>query len=256
MQSLLYRPFCNRTPPWSLILNKPQYEAILRELKMLGNPAAVEGMARYGINSRTAHGVSIPKLRKIASAHRSKPVLAGMLWESGIHEARILASMIDDPQKVTADQMDRWARDFNSWDVCDQCCNNLFRKVIVADRKAREWASRPEEFVKRAGFVLMACQAVHDKHASDERFVELLSIIVRESADKRNLVKKAVNWALRQIGKRNMNLNRAAIDCAREIAQSGSKAAKWIAADALRELTSDPVQKRLEGKDAGKGLSA
>jgi 3-methyladenine DNA glycosylase AlkD len=229
-------------------LDRAEYEAILHELKSLGNPGAIEGMARYGIDSRTAYGVSIPKLRKIASVHRTNHVLAGMLWESGIHEARILATMIDDAQAVTEEQMERWARDFNSWDVCDQCCNNLFRKVTGVDRKAWEWASRTEEFVKRAGFVLMACQTVHDKHATDERFVKFLSIILQESADDRNFVKKAVNWALRQIGKRNMSLNRAAIDCAHEIAQSGSKAAKWIAADALRELTGAAVQKRLERK--------
>jgi 3-methyladenine DNA glycosylase AlkD len=153
--------------------------------------------------------------------------------------------MVFPPVEITGQKMEEWVRDFNSWDLCDQCCNNLFRKAADARGKAVEWSERNEEFVKRAGFVLMACLAVHDKNAADEEFLEFLSVIKRESVDSRNFVKKAVNWSLRQIGKRNLNLNRAAISMANEIKDMNSTAAKWIAADARRELTSDAVQKRL-----------
>jgi 3-methyladenine DNA glycosylase AlkD len=220
-------------------------QSILNQLKSLSNPESVAGMARYGINSATAYGVSIPSLRKIAAKNRRNHALAAELWDSGIHEARILASMVDDPLQVTEDQMERWVADFNSWDVCDQCCNNLFRKLEWAHEKAVEWSSRDEEFVKRAGFVLMACLAVHDKGTSDEDFVGYLQIVKRESTDNRNFVKKAVNWALRQIGKRSLPLNAAALNAAREIQELGSRPAKGIAADAIRELTSEAVQARL-----------
>lgn len=222
-----------------------QCHEILTRLKSLGNPAAAEGMARYGINTDTAYGVSIPNLRKIARNTGKNRLLAEALWASGIHEARILAGMIYPPEAITDRQMEKWVCDFNSWDLCDQCCNNLFRKAENARRKAVEWSSRDEEFVKRAGFVLMACLAVHDKKATDPELLKFLPIITREAVDGRNFVKKAVNWALRQIGKRNLSLNQAAISTANEIKAIDSVAAKWIAADAIRELDSDAVQKRL-----------
>jgi 3-methyladenine DNA glycosylase AlkD len=224
-----------------------QCNQILKQLKSLGNPAAAEGMACYGINTEYAYGVSIPNLRKIALKTGKNRGLAEALWASGIHEARILAGMIYPPADITNEQTEEWVRDFNSWDLCDQCCNNLFRKTMHAHQKAVEWSSRDEEFVKRAGFVLMACLAVHDKSAADAEFMEFLPVIKRESGDSRNFVKKAVNWALRQIGKRNLRLNQAAIATAYEINKMNSAAAKWIAADAVRELASDTVQKRLEG---------
>jgi 3-methyladenine DNA glycosylase AlkD len=179
--------------------------------------------------------------REIGTDHR----LAGRLFSSGVHEARILASMIDDPNRVTEAQADRWARAFDSWDVCDQCCMNLFRKTRFARAKAIEWSERDEEFVKRAAFALMATLAVHDKAAPDAAFKEFLPIIEREATDERTYVRKAVNWALRQIGKRNLVLNRAAVAAARRIARIDSKAARWIAADARRELTGDAVQAKL-----------
>ena len=222
-----------------------QCNQILKQLKSLGNPAAAEGMARYGINTEHAYGVSIPNLRKIARKIGKNRPLAEALWSSGIHEARILAGMVYPPAEITGRQMEEWVRDFNSWDLCDQCCNNLFRKAVDAHEKAVEWSSRDEEFVKRAGFVLMACLAVHDKKAADAEFLEFLPVIKRESVDSRNFVKKAVNWALRQIGKRNLRLNQAAIATANKISEMNSAAAKWIAADAIRELESDAVQKRL-----------
>jgi 3-methyladenine DNA glycosylase AlkD len=169
---------------------------ILTQLKSLGNPAAAEGMARYGINTEHAYGVSIPNLRKIARKIGKNRPLAEALWSSGIHEARILAGMVCPPAEITHRQLEEWVADFNSWDLCDQCCNSLFRKAADAHEKAVEWSARDEEFVKRAGFVLMACLAVHDKKATDADFLEFLPITKRESVDSRNFVKKAVNWAL------------------------------------------------------------
>ena len=219
-------------------------DAVLKKLKSLSDPKAVEGMARFGINPKNTYGVSIPNLRSMAKKIGRNHVLAQQLWSSGIHEARILAGMVDAPEMVTEEQMEQWVKDFDSWDVCDQCCSNLFDKTRFAHQKAVEWSRRREEFVKRAGFVLMAALSVHDKKAKDEAFMKFLPIIKRESTDDRNFVKKAVNWALRQIGKRNATLNRAAIETAEEIQKIESKSAKWIASDALRELTSEAVQKR------------
>ncbi len=222
-----------------------QYQEILDQLPSLADPRAVEGMARYGINPDRAYGVSIPNLRRIAGKAGKDHELAGELWSSGIHEARILASMVEDPGKVTEEHMNRWAADFNSWDLCDQCCNNLFRKTPFAHSKALEWSSCEEEFVKRAAFALMASLAVHDKGAPDTAFTKFLPLIERESSDSRNYVKKAVNWALRQIGKRNRGLNGPAVELADKLRQSDLKAARWIGSDAYRELTSDAVKSRL-----------
>jgi 3-methyladenine DNA glycosylase AlkD len=171
--------------------------------------------------------------------------LARELWASGIHEARVLAGLVDDPAAVTAAQLERWAKDFDSWDVCDGVCSNLFDRTPYAWDKAVAWSARSREFVKRAGFVLMAALAVHDKTAPDERFKNFLPLIEREAVDERNFVKKAVNWALRQIGKRNRALNRDAIAAAKRIRKVDSRSARWIAADALRELESDAVRQRL-----------
>ncbi|MGA8905726.1 MAG: DNA alkylation repair protein [Candidatus Bathyarchaeia archaeon] len=218
---------------------------VLKRLKSHSNPEAVKGMARFGINPNNTYGVSIPTLRKIARELGRNHSLSLELWESGIHEARILASMIDIPEKVTATQMDKWVRDFDSWDVCDQSCSNLFDKTKAAYQKAVEWSLRHEEFTKRAGFALMAALAFHDKKASNAKFLKFLKAIKREATDERNFVRKAVNWALRQIGKRNLELNRAAVRTAKQIRKMPSKSARWIASDALRELTSTSMQKRL-----------
>ena len=223
-----------------------QYENILKKLKALSNPEAVEGMARFGISSENIYGVSIPNLRKIAKEIGRDHYLAQQLWDSGIHEARILASMIDEANQVTKEQMDAWIRDFDSWDVCDQCCMNLFDKTPMAWEKAIEWTNREKEFEKRAGFTLMACLAWHDKESLDKKFLVLLPAIKREADDDRNYVKKAVNWALRSIGKRNLNLNKKAIETAKEIQKMDSRSAKWIASDAIRELMSEAVQERLQ----------
>jgi 3-methyladenine DNA glycosylase AlkD len=215
------------------------YDEILRELKTNANPAGVAGMAKFGIRTENALGLSMPFLRRAAKRAGTDHALAGRLWGSGIHEARILAALVDDPAQVTSVQMERWVKDFNSWDVCDQVCSNLFDRTRFARRKAVAWAGRKPEFVRRAGFALMAALAWHDKQADDKLFLDYLSVIERYSFDDRNFVKKAVNWALRNIGKRNRALNRAAVACARRIAKQESRAARWVAADAIRELT-DP----------------
>ncbi len=222
-----------------------QYDEILQKLEALSNPEAVAGMARFGINPENTYGVSIPNLRQIAKETGKDHALAQKLWVSGIHEARILASMVDDPEMVTEEQMGGWVQDFDSWDVCDQCCMNLFEKTGFAYQKANEWSSNDREFTKRTAFVLMARLAVSDKKADDALFEPFFPLIKREAGDNRNFVRKAVNWALRQIGKRNLNLNRKAIQVAEDIQTMDSKSARWIAADALRELTSPAVQQRL-----------
>jgi len=222
-----------------------QYNDVIAKLESLADPETVRGMARFGINPANTCGVAIPALRGMAKEIGQDHALAQQLWKSHIHEARILASMIDDPEMTTEAQMDAWVKDFDSWDVCDQCIMNLFKRTEFAVRRAVEWSSSEPEFVKRAGFVLMACLAVGDKKAADEGFLGFLPLIKRESVDNRNFVKKAVNWALRQIGKRNLNLNRRAIATAEEIQQMDAKSARWIAADAIRELTSEAVQQRL-----------
>jgi len=217
---------------------------IIKKLKSLANPKNVEGMARFGINSQKTLGVSIPVLRKMAKEIGKNHQLALELCDSGIHEARILAGYLDEPEKVTEKQMEKWVKDFDSWDVCDQVCPSLFDKTSFVWKKIKEFTQRKEEFVKRTGFTLMACLAVHDKKAQDKDFIKLLPIIKREAADERNFVRKAVNWALRQIGKRSKNLNKEAVKAAKEILEMEDKTAKWIATDALRELTSQAVKKK------------
>jgi 3-methyladenine DNA glycosylase AlkD len=211
---------------------------ILVELKKNSSKADREGMARFGINPKYALGVRIPVLRKIAKKTGKDHELALQLWNTRIHEARILASMVDEKEKVTEKQMDSWIKEFNSWDLCDGCCMNLFDKLPFAFEKAKKLAEEKQEFVKRSGFALMACLAWHDKTTSDKKFKEFFPIIIKHSYDDRNFVKKAVNWALRQIGKRNENLKKHAIKTAEQILKQESKTAKWIASDALRELRS------------------
>ena len=223
-------------------------DEILGRLEALADPEAAEGMARYGIRATRVYGVSIPELRRMAREIGRSHDLARQLWMRDSRETRVLASMIDDPSRVTEGQLDRWARDFDSWEVCDQCCMNLVEKTPFAYQKCIEWSSEEEEFVKRAGFVLMARLAVSDKKAGDDQFERYLPVIKREAGDGRNMVKKAVNWALRQIGKRNLALNAKVLETAREIGQMDSRGARWIAADAIRELTSQAVQDRLAAR--------
>ncbi|MBC7259270.1 MAG: DNA alkylation repair protein [Chloroflexi bacterium] len=209
---------------------------VLRMLQSHAHPDNVEGMARFGMTPDARLGVSVPDMRRIAKSIGRDHALALALWETGIPEARILASMVDDPAQLTDSQMEAWVADFNSWDVCDQVCMNLFDKSPLAWQKVGEWAQRDEEFVRRAAFALIACLAWHDKAAPDEAFIRLFPVIKAGATDGRNFVKKAASWALRQVGKRNANLRRAALDTAREIGQMDAKPARWIAADVIREL--------------------
>jgi 3-methyladenine DNA glycosylase AlkD len=209
---------------------------ILAALRAQANAENVAGMARYGISTNGTPGVPVPVIRKLAKQAGRDHGLAGELWDSGIHEARILATIVDDPKRVTKAQMERWARDFDSWDVCDQACQNLFRYAPAAWEMAARWAGAKREFVRRAGFSLMAGLAVKAKDAPDERFEAFLPLIAAAATDDRNMVKKSVNWALRAIGKKNARLRAKAIAAAQDIAAIDSRAARWIASDALREL--------------------
>jgi 3-methyladenine DNA glycosylase AlkD len=221
---------------------------IVRKLRSMKNAGNLEGMARYGINTENAMGVPMTVLRKMGREVGRDHELALSLWNTRIHEARILASIVAEPDRVTKGQMEGWAKDFDSWDVCDQVCMNLFDKTPYAYEKAVAWSRRKAEFVKRAGFATMAALAVHDKQAPDKSFAPFLQAIVRESTDERNFVKKAVNWALRSIGKRNISLNKRAISTSEKILKIDSKSARWIAKDALHELTSEKVKATLSSR--------
>lgn len=218
---------------------------VLKQLEAVADPSRLAGMARYGIAVDEAMGVSIPELRGIAREIGTDHALALRLWETGIHEARILAGMVEDPKEVTPQQMDAWVRDFDSWDLCDQVCGNLFDRTEHAFAEAVRWAGRRDEFVRRAGFAVMAVAAVHRKDVGDEPFEAFLPVIAAAATDERNYVKKAVNWALRQIGKRSLALNRKALATAKQIQEIDSRAARWIASDALRELSSPAVLSRV-----------
>jgi 3-methyladenine DNA glycosylase AlkD len=220
---------------------------ILALLASRPDPHAVEGMARFGIVAKKVYGGwSTPALKKLAREIGRDHALAQELWASELFEARALATLIDEPEKVTGRQMNQWAKDFDNWAVCDGTCINLFRYTRFAHQKCVEWSARPEEFVKRAAFALMAGLTVADKAAGDEAFLKFLPLIKGAADDERNIVKKGVNWALRQIGKRNARLNRAALAVAHEIHRMDSRAARWIASDARRELESPAVQQRLK----------
>jgi 3-methyladenine DNA glycosylase AlkD len=236
---------------------QPSVEEILEMLRRMGNPANFEGMTRFGINCENRFGVSIPKLRALACKLGRDHDRARRLWATGNDDARMLAALSADPEIATSRQCDAWVRDIRSWDVCDITCANMFARTPMAWQKAVQWSARREEFVKRASFAVMASLAVHDKTAPDAEFIGLLPIIEREAGDERNYVKKAVNWALRQIGKRNGRLNREAIRAGERIQNQGSRGARWIAADALRELRSEAVQGRLRaGKSRVQGGGA
>ena len=218
---------------------EPSFAAatIVAHLRAHRSPRDVEGQRRYGITPHSEHlGLRAPMLRALARQHRRDHALALALWQQPIHEARGLAALIDDPKQVTRKQMEAWARDFDSWAIVDACCTQLFNHTPFAIDKARAWSRRRAEFVKRAGFSLIVGLTVHRKELPDEVFLDFLPIIAREATDERNFVKKAVNWALRQIGKRNSHLRRAALTTAQEILRLDTPAARWIARDAIREL--------------------
>jgi 3-methyladenine DNA glycosylase AlkD len=224
-----------------------QYKEVIEKLESLKNPKNVDGMVRFGIRPKTkVYGVSIPELRRLSKIIKKDHKLALKLWDSKIHEARILAGMIAESEKMTEKEMEKWVTGFDSWDVVDQVCGNLFDKTKFAYKKIFEFSKREEEFVKRTAFTLMAALSVHNKEMKDEDFVKLFPLIKKAAIDERNFVKKAVNWAIRQIGKRNKKLNKEAIKLAKDILKIDSKSAKWIANDAIRELTSEKIKKRLK----------
>ena len=220
---------------------------ILTVLKSLSTPDHLSKLVHFGINDPTALGIKIPLLRQLAKEIGKNHELAIELWDTGIHEARLLASMIEDPKKINEKQFDAWVNDFDSWDICDQTCS-VFGKKPFSLQKIIEYSTRPEEFVKRTAFVLMCDQAIHHKNVEDEKFYPFLEMIEREAWDDRNFVRKAVNWALRQIGKRNERLRFVAIETSERIVLQDSKSARWIARDALRELHSQAVVSRSKNK--------
>ncbi len=228
--------------------SKLDVQQVLAQLKSLGTARGLARGAYFGSFPKKAYGISTPVLRRLAREVGRDHALAQRLWATGIHEAQALATLIEEPEEITAAQMERWARDFDSWDITDAACYQCFDATRFAYSKAAAWSRRKEEFVKRGGFALMAGLAVHDKAAPDAAFLRFLPLIKRQSGDERNFVRKAVNWALRQIGKRNLRLNRAAIAAAEQIRKRPTRAARWISADALRELKSAAVQKRLRAR--------
>jgi 3-methyladenine DNA glycosylase AlkD len=211
-------------------------DEVIELLRQSADRSRLEGMKRFGIDTSKAMGVTMPEIRKIARHIKKDHALALELWETGIRECQILASLIDDYRQVTPQQMDHWVSDFNSWEVVDQTCGNLFVRTPYAIEKALEYCLSEKEFVKRAGFVLIAELQVHNKKINDKELMQFFPVIEREAWDDRNFVKKAVNWALRQIGKRSKALRQPAIECAKRIARQESRSARWIAKDALLEF--------------------
>jgi 3-methyladenine DNA glycosylase AlkD len=218
---------------------------VLHRLQELANPENLEGMARFGMDTEKRLGIPVPEMRKLAKEIGKNHPLAMELWKNGIPEARIVAGMIADPAQLTAEEMENWVRDFNSWDVCDQVCMNLFDKTELAWQKVREWSHRDEAFVKRAAFALIACLAWHQKDTEDQKFIELLPLTIEQATDPRNFVKKSVSWALRHIGKRNKALHREALRTAQQIKKIDAKSARWIASDVIRELENPKIKERL-----------
>jgi 3-methyladenine DNA glycosylase AlkD len=229
---------------------KPDAQEVLAWLRRKGTKATRQGMARYAIPSDKAFGVPVGVMRQHAKSIGHSHELAAALWETGWYEARMIASFLDDPALVTPEQMDRWCRDFDSWAICDTACFHLFDRTPHAWKKVHQWAKKRDEFVKRAAFALLASLAVHDKGADDALFLRCLPLVERASTDERNFVKKGVNWALRTIGRRNANLNAAAVAVSRRLAASSDAAPRWIGKDSLRELTSPAVIRRLKSKKA------
>ncbi len=225
---------------------------VIKKLEALGSPENLKGMERYAIKTTRAFGIPTPVLKQLAREVKKQAAdphtLAQQLWDTGIYDARAVAFLIDDPRRVTEEQMEEWAADFDNWATVDGTCCYLFCRTPFAYKKAFEWATRDEEFVKRAAFSLMAYLAVHDKKADDDTLAVFLPVIERHSDDDRNFVKKAVNWALRQIGKRNAALNELTIQTAERIKKQGTRSARWIASDALRELTNEKVLARISSR--------
>jgi 3-methyladenine DNA glycosylase AlkD len=220
-------------------------DEVLAWLKRRGTQRTVKGMARYGIEAKLAFGVQMGTLGSLSKRLGKDHALALELWKSGWYEARLLAALVDDPQRVTRRQMNAWASSFENWADCDTACFKLFDRTPFAWEKARQWSSSPREFVKRGGFVLMACLALHDKSAPDKSFLAFLPVIEKGARDERNFVKKGVSWALRSIGRRNRALNAAALEVAKRLVLSQEASARWVGKDAVRELSSSKVRAQL-----------
>ena len=223
-----------------------QVQSALKWLKSHSTKATLEGMARYAIPSDHAYGVAMKDIKALGKMLGRNQALASALWDTGVYEARMLASFVGDPAQLTSAQMDRWCKDFDNWAFCDTMSFNLFDRTPHAWAKVKQWSNRLNEFEKRTAFALLWSLTVHHKDAGDQPFLQGLALIEREASDERNFVKKAVNMALRAVGKRNRALNTAAVAVARRLADSNDATAKWVGSDALRELTSSVVTKRLK----------
>ena len=232
-----------RTKPESSL--EEEVQSALTWLKRHSTKRTLEGMARYGLPSDNALGVSVADIHVLARQLGRNHDLAAALWKTGCYEARMLTSFVDEPGRVTAAQMDRWCRDFDNWGICDTVCFHLFARTPFAWKKAVQWSASPREFVKRGGFALMASLVVRDKAALGPQFLAFLPLIERGAHDERNFVKKAVNWALRTIGKRDLALNAADLAVSKRLAQSKEESCRWVGKDALRELASPKVRSRL-----------
>ncbi len=221
-------------------------DSVVASLKRLGTNATRDGMSRYGIPSDKAFGVSVANIRQMAKRLGKDHELATRLWDTGWYEARMLAAFVDEPASVTPAQMDRWCKDFDNWAICDTVCFHLFDRTPFAYRKVAQWSNRRDEFVRRAAFALLASLALHDKGADDEAFVQCLPLIESAASDERNFVKKGVSWALRGIGKRNQELNEAAVAVANRLAASPEPSARWVGKDALRDLAKPEIKRQVK----------
>jgi 3-methyladenine DNA glycosylase AlkD len=234
----------------------PEVQAAVAWLKRRGTARTRDGMARYGLPSDKAFGVPVGTIQQLAKRLGRNHQLAAGLWDTGWYEARLLAAFVDEPERVTPAQMDRWCRDFDNWGVCDTVCFHLFDRTPHAFGKVVQWSRRRDEFARRGAFALLACLALHDKRADDARFLHCLPLVERGAADERNFVKKGVSWALRLIGRRNLSLNAASVELAGRLAASTQPAARWVGKDALKELTSPAVRRRLEPRTERKKATA
>jgi 3-methyladenine DNA glycosylase AlkD len=228
-------------------------DEVLRWLERRGTKRNRDGMARYGIHAEKIFGVSVSDLRGLGKRLGRDHDLALALWNTGWYEARMLTGFVDDPALVRPAQMNRWARAFDNWAICDHLCFHLFDRTPYAWSRIEQWSTRREEFVKRAAFALLASVALHDRHESDARFIRALPLIERAATDERNFVKKGVSWALRSLGQRNEALHDAAIELAQRLAQSADAAARWVGKDALRDLTRPAVHARLAARSRKRG---
>jgi len=221
---------------------------VVGRLRKLGSKSVRDGMLRYGIPNENAFGVSVGKIQKLSKELGRNHELALALWETGFYEARMLAAFVDDPKLVTPAQMDRWCKDFDNWGIVDTVCFKLFDVTPHAWKKVEQWSKRRDEFQRRAAYALLACLGVHDKHASNEKFIACFPLIEAAATDDRNFVKKGVSWALRVIGRRNLELNNAATELAQRLSDSPDPTSRWLGKEALREFKRPVVRRQLENK--------